>query len=436
MLAALLLRYAGRGLADSERRLLFSMLAVALAVRAAAIVVLFLLGIPSLNDMSVGALSGDEAYNLSRALRARDVLRGLGDTRYDRFVLTDEYGRNSYVTLLTWLQMAFGPTPYSAKLLNALFYTTGATILFRVARPAFGPVPAFVGLGAVLALPSLLYSSVTLLKDSLYFMATAVVFASVVTVVRRGTVGPRVIAGAAAVAGLWVVGDLRRGAIPLAVTGIVVGLILRVVAARPWRMAAAASAAALGLLIAGLQPTLRDRAVAVVASAARIHSGHVFTVGHAYKLLDDGFYVNPSDPNTPPPELTPAQALRFVVRGLVRFVVTPLPWEIASRSEWAFLPEHLIWFLAIGLLPFGLAAGWARDPLVATLLVGYVLPTAITLALTNDNIGTLLRLRGLVTPYWMWLSALGLCQVAQWVLTMERSAPRPLGGPHVEGSPG
>ena len=85
MLAALLLRYAGRGLADSERRLLFSMLAVALAVRAAAIVVLFLLGIPSLNDMSVGALSGDEAYNLSRALRARDVLRGLGDTRYDRF---------------------------------------------------------------------------------------------------------------------------------------------------------------------------------------------------------------------------------------------------------------------------------------------------------------------------------------------------------------
>ena len=45
-------------------------------------------------------------------------------------------------------------------------------------------------------------------------------------------------------------------------------------------------------------------------------------------------------------------------------------------------------------------------------LVGFAIPTAVVLAMTNGNIGTLLRLRGLVTPYIAWISALGFCVVA------------------------
>jgi hypothetical protein len=43
--------------------------------------------------------------------------------------------------------------------------------------------------------------------------------------------------------------------------------------------------------------------------------------------------------------------------------------------------------------------------------VGYALPTAIALALTNGNVGTLLRLRGLVVPYLLWISAVGFFAV-------------------------
>ena len=39
--------------------------------------------------------------------------------------------------------------------------------------------------------------------------------------------------------------------------------------------------------------------------------------------------------------------------------------------------------------------------------------TAAVLALTTGNVGTLLRLRGLVTPYLIWLSALGLCALLE-----------------------
>jgi hypothetical protein len=63
-------------------------------------------------------------------------------------------------------------------------------------------------------------------------------------------------------------------------------------------------------------------------------------------------------------------------------------------------------------LPSGLVAGWRRDALVTAVLIGFVLPTAAALAFTNGNVGTLLRLRGLVTPYIAWISVLGFCVAA------------------------
>ena len=111
--------------------------------------------------------------------------------------------------------------------------------------------------------------------------------------------------------------------------------------------------------------------------------------------------------------MTEPQAARFAVRAAASFLLTPLPWEMRSRSELAFLPEHMFWYVMLALLPFGVVAGWKRDPLTTSLLLGYALPTAAVLALTNGNVGTLLRLRGLVTPYLLWLSVLGFVSLVQ-----------------------
>ena len=59
----------------------------------------------------------------------------------------------------------------------------------------------------------------------------------------------------------------------------------------------------------------------------------------------------------------------------------------------------MLWLLIVLFAPIGVAAGWSRDRLVTSLLIGFVLPTAAALAVTNGNVGTLLRLRGLVSPY-------------------------------------
>jgi hypothetical protein len=416
---------AGRGLPREERRVLTAILVTAFAARLALIAAMFVAGIPTHSDLSVGTLAGDDAYYLGRALRARDLLLGFSGGRYDFFVVTDEYGRTSYLSLLTWIQVLLGPTPFSMRALNALFFVGGAALLFRITRPAFGAIAAFTGLTIVLFLPSLFFSSVSLLKESLYFLMTSALLFCCVRVVKARSLAGRGVAIAIGLASLWLLADLRRGAVILTLAGLGLALAVRLIGGNRWR-AAAATALIVIAVVAGLsQDAMRARALDSVVAAAKMHGGHVFTVGHAYKLLDEDFYMNPAAPSAWPLTLTEPQAGRFLVRAAISFLVTPLPWEMTSRSELAYMPEHVLWYVGLAFLPVGLIAGWKRDPFVTSLLIGYVVPTAAALAVTNGNVGTLLRLRGLVTPYLLWLSVVGLLAVANAIVSTRRNAATP-----------
>jgi hypothetical protein len=173
------------------------------------------------------------------------------------------------------------------------------------------------------------------------------------------------------------------------------------------------AAAAVVVLALMSQPSAQQRVTAALESTARTHAGHVFTVGHAYKLLDDGFYFSPAAPAASGLTLTMAEAVRYVMRAAVSFVTVPWPWQLTSTRELSYLPEQMVWYLLVALLPVGVVAGWRRDPLVTCVFAGYVIPTAAALALTNGNVGTLLRLRGMVIPCLVWLSAVGFCAALQ-----------------------
>ena len=407
---------AGRGLPAPERRLITGIVVAALAVRALLVAGLLVAGIPAHTDLAVGSLGGDDAYYLSRALRARDLFFGYTAGKYDYFVVTDEYGKTSYLSFLSAMQAVFGPTPFSMRLLNALGFVGGALLLFRTARRAFGPTPSIAGLVVILFLPSLVWSSISLLKESAYFLfAALLLYCAARTFRARGASEVLALVATAAVS-LFILDDLRRGALVLAGSGLAAAIVLRIVAATRTRLAVAVVAA---LAIGGAaltQPSIQARVVGAIASAAKVQGGHVFTVGHAYKLLDEGFYKNPNTAAAWQLELTGPQAARFVIRAALSFIVTPWPWEMRSLGELAYLPELLLWYLLIIGLPAGIVSGWKRDPTTTALLIGYALPTAAALALTNGNVGTLLRMRGLVTPYLLWIGLLGLVVMAHRAL--------------------
>jgi hypothetical protein len=426
--AAALLAIAGRGLPAPERRRLLIILCVALGARVIFIGAVLISGIPLLNDLSVGALRGDDAYYLSRAIRARDIILGITQGKYDYFIVSDEYGRTSYLQLLTVLQTLFGPSPYGMRAVNAVLFVSGAYLLFRLARTAYGELAAALGLIVLLFLPSLFVSSTSLLKESTYFFVTALLLTLVIAAARHPRITIRVAAVAIAAVCLWLLDDLRRGALVLSVAGIACAIVMRVAFHSSRRAVVAIALAAILAVAAWTQAPVRARAIDAITSVAKTHAGHVFTVGHAYKLLDEAFYMHPGTPAAWPLTLTEGQAARFMVRAARSFVFTPWPWEIASRNELAFLPEHLVWILIMVFVPIGAVAGWRRDRLVTALLIGFALPTAAALAVTNGNVGTLLRLRGLVSPYLIWVAVVGGLSVAEYLLSRRTTAaPEPAG---------
>ena len=156
-------------------------------------------------------------------------------------------------------------------------------------------------------------------------------------------------------------------------------------------------------------------------AAAKMHMGHVVTRGHAYKLLDERIYVLGRNGLT----MTTDEATRFVGRAIVSFIVVPLPWDLRSRSELAFLPEQIIWYLLLLSAAVGLVAGLRRDALVTCILSGYVIVASGVVALNSGNVGTLIRHRAFALPYLAVLSALGAAAVLMSVTgTSSPSEPR------------
>jgi hypothetical protein len=419
ILAFILVGLAGRGLPTPERRQLTAMLALALIARLIAIATIFLVAAPQHDDQFVGASGGDEAYNLARALRTRDVVLGVSANKYDYLVVFDEYGRNSYVTFLSGVQLVFGPTPYSMRLFNAVVYLSGAVMIFRLIRRAMGSLPGLIGLAVVLFLPSLFAASIALLKESIYFAGSALMLTAAYAAIGSPTWRLRLVATAGVALGAAVIHDLRPAAVSLAIAGLVTGLAVYAIASSRRLLIGAAALAGIAVVAVVVTPTVQRRIAAALETTAQMQTGHVFTVGHAYKLLDEGFYFDPRPPGWSALMLTPEQDARYVARALASFIVVPMPWQAASMRELVFLPEQMVWYTLIALLPLGVWAGWQRDRLATCLFVAYAVPMAIAVALTNGNIGTLLRLRGLVTPFIAWISAVGFCSFLE---TLERTA--------------
>ncbi len=420
-LAVLVMAIAGRGLPAPERRMLSGVIGLALVLRVCAVGAIFLVNMPVHDDQFVGAATGDEAYTEARALRTRDILLGNGGNKYDYVVAYDEYGRNSYVSLLTAIQVIFGPSPYGIRLLNTMLFIIGAIVLFRMTRPTLGATPAFAALSFVLFLPSLFVWSISLLKESLYFCGTAIALAGVVGAIRSPIWLARAAAVLSSVAAAVIIRDVRSGALVLTATGLAMGLGAYGLTRSRKAIVLASCATAIGLPLLLSQPLIARQVTAGLEAMAKTHTGHVFTVGHAYKLLDEGFYVNPVTPSASTLTLTPGEAARFVIRAAVSFATVPTPWQLQSRRELLYWPEQAVWYALIVLLPFGAVAGWRRDPLVTCVLIGYVVPMAAVLALTNGNVGTLARLRGLVIPYIAFVSAAGFVGLGEPVKALEVS---------------
>jgi hypothetical protein len=411
---------ARRGLSSAEQRTVTAILVAGLLARVVVVAALAVGSAPLASAQSGGLLFGDEAYLFERSLRMRDVLLGEPVTKLDYIMAFEEYANTKYVWWLSWMQTTFGPSPYGLRALNGLMYVAAAAVMYRLARRGFGPVAAQLGLALLLVLPSLLFWSVSLLKDSVFFLLTAGAFGAAVMIGRRGAPAEQAAGVVLLLIALWGLSDLRPLAIVLTGGGLALGFVLRTLLEHRLAQIAALAILVSAAAALALSKPLSTAALDGLTLLSRQHMGHATADGHAYKTLDSRFYPDFAAALDGRP-LQAGEAVRYVGRSTLAFIVVPWPWDATTISELAYIPEQLAWYAIAALSLVGVREAYRRDAVLTLLLVGYMAMMSAALALTNGNVGTLVRLRTLVTRFAVWLAAVGLIVVVRKLMPRQVS---------------
>ena len=418
----LLCRYAGRGLDEGERRRVLGVLVAAVLVRVAAIGLLLLTTDPARQPYN--AFVPDAFASVARTMWIRNLWLGVNIGPWYTDATYNPYGASPYWYVLAAIQVIVGASPYGLNFVSTGAFLAGAVILYRLARESYGPAAALTGFTLLVFWPTTLAWSVSILKESMQFGLTAVLFACAVYALRADTGASRLRALAGAAVAVAALNGFRSGAVAIAGTGVVAGIALRLMTVTRTRAIVAAVGLALACAALLSRPAIREKGFTEIQVAADRQLGHVTSTGRGYKVLDQRFY---SEGRNAIKSMDGAEAVRYLVRSVIAFVVVPAPWQIASLSGLAFMPLQFAWYAFFVFSVPGLVVGLRRDPLVTWIFVAYIAASVAVIAPNSGNIGTLVRHRDTVMPALVWLSALGLL----WTMTRVASRRQP----RLEGAP-
>jgi hypothetical protein len=404
------------GLPERERRWVLGILILAILLRVLAVALLSWRATP--DHVVSFPWDGDGVFLKLRGLWIRNVWLGLPIAPVDfSNAFSREYGWTTYINVLAYLQYLVGPAPYSIHLLNIAIYVASAGILYRMVRQAFGAVPALVGLGLMLFLPSLFLWSVSALKESLYVFLLVCSLASAVAIIRSKSWVVKAAALCLLVAAAEANGTVRAGARLICVAGLVAGLAGSLIVRRPRLLLPSLVVLPLIGYLAMHRPAVRAAVMTQLKTSAVLHIGNVRTEGHSYRLLDQRFYSEDSQSDVIA-TMEPAEAARFAIRAVASFVLVPFPWQAQSTSEILFVPLQVTWYVLVLLAIAGCAVGIRRDALVTCVLVGPAVAATVAIALNSGNIGTMVRHRDTIVPLVVWLSASGGVAVFSWLVSL------------------
>ena len=413
--------FAGWQLPPEERRWVWSLLGVALALRIGVVLGLFLSVDHEQSEFVSFFFDADGEASKLRSTWIRNTWAGIQMEPYAYHAFARDYGWNSYLQVMAYLQYLLGRAPYGIHLLNIGIFLTSAVMLYRLARRSYGPLAACLGFGALLLFPSVFLWSVSAMKESLQYLFIAAILVSVVEAHRGGSVTKRVCAAGTAVAAIAALSTLKVDLAILFLVSVVAGSVAAFVLRRRNLLIVCPIIAVLGVWGAsqheGIRERVADEATAVITRAASLHIGHIHTRGHSFKLLDERFYWSfwvPGGDNA----MTPAQSTRFVLRGLASFVLVPLPWQSVSWPEIMFVPAQMAWYFLLLLAVGGFVTALRRDTLVTLVLMSCWAIPAAAIAISEGNFGTVVRHRDTVTPLIVWISAVGAAQGLAWLASL------------------
>ena len=325
-----------------------------------------------------------------------------------------------YPYLIMLLYGAFGFVPLLPKLLNAVIAALSAVLIFEIGRRAFSRPVALLAAVGVALIPSLVIWSIAALKEPMVLCAALVGLLCLQRVADLPTGSKRSLdAIVVLVAAVAVSLDLRAtlALILLALLGLVL-LARSRYRPHPWQLAL--SSLVLLILVVGalslIRSRLSDRPLSGVAEDVVLQIRHrrAQEAASARSQIRPELDVGPASASSALPEAEAASdAAPFsikddIVDPLGFALLAPAPWQARTKMELgASLEMLLVWY---GLLAASLLAWPPRDGqrLFVACLILYALGNWVVLAVSEGNLGNLVRHRLTLAPALLLLGTAGL----------------------------
>ncbi|MBI3317762.1 MAG: glycosyltransferase family 39 protein [Candidatus Omnitrophica bacterium] len=343
---------------------------------------------------------GDSDYYSQRGYALSELTKGT--IPMIRKYYREGYGNNFYLHLIALFYSVFGFSPVAVKLINGLLGALMGPVLFLVFRNLF-PIPAARWAAGICAFfPSILLWSVTNLKEPLLILLTALLLLCFIQFQKGPGWKRRILYGSLFGAAFALHAHLRTGIYTAALAGSLVAAAFLTGRFRlPWKLLAVLLVL-LGAVYgrAHLKPALTYALV--------VHVGHITTPGTVYRYLPDQFYSREAvQEGVRDGKIDGPLLLRGIVKALGHYLLEPLPRRVETLFTSLTYPQMVLWYFLLPPAFLGALLALRLYPRGGLPLVLLLSAWVFIGAVTGGNIGTLFRVRDMVSPYVILLACVG-----------------------------
>lgn len=309
-----------------------------------------------------------------------------------------DYGISSYTYWVAFLYFLYGYVPLLPKLLNTILGASMSVFAYLISKEIFNKRVARLSAILVGFFPSMVLWSCSNLKDTLFIFISMCIIWSFVKFFEKWKKSYLAFTIIAIVFESTVRVDLW-----ITITIILLSCI--VLLKKPIRK----------LIICLFVPIYLTLLVLknhfIYASFQKLilrtiyyHIGHVHSKGLSYTLLPERYYEWGVDLSS----LNLLSLLTFIFKSVLYFLLVPFPWYIQSVSQLIIYPQILVWYIFLPFSFLGILLCSKHKIRLSSILILYLCLMTTNIALFSGNIGTSIRHRDIVSPFFLIFSAFGI----------------------------
>ncbi|GEM_PF-2257525 len=367
-----------------------------------------------ISDKTRGYLKiGDSDYFSQRGYATSQFVEGS-----DEPVLSfriNQYGKHGYIYCIGWFYHLFGFSPCAVKLINCLLGALIAVLVFWVGQRCFSIQPARWAGILTAFFPSLVLWSTTNLKEVPLTFFTLLILFLYIRFTETRNARSRITLFLLGLGSLWVHATFRDPSLSFLLAGslLIAHVLARGLRAHPhWTTAGVLMLLVIGVALCFWEP-VGYRIRQILSIPFNWHIGFTTTPGSSYSFLPARFYEGGYQWEWIKIGRMNLAIVLGMGRAVLHYLFEPFPWKISNVFQWFSYPQLIVWYALFPFAVIGMIQGLRkRQENTFALILAAVIFTGIG-SLANGNIGTVFRLRDMVTPFFLIFGCAGLYEVVR-----------------------